>query len=155
MADWPLFGTTIGSSANRKQSYSPSRGRFVRTCRPASLTRGDVVLGALSISFDEHGGGEEESSAHHGHKGAEQQRELQRAELPQEGVGGPQGVGHLQKTRRHTANTAHRVQRCFCGRGRDTRTTPIRYGLPASPSRCEMTICSASAVERRVGMTTY
>lgn len=34
-------------------------------------------------------------------------------------------------------------------------TTPIKYGLPASPSRCEKTICRASAVERRVGTTTY
>ena len=34
-------------------------------------------------------------------------------------------------------------------------TEPMRYGLPASPSRWESTIWKASAVERRVGITTY
>lgn len=34
-------------------------------------------------------------------------------------------------------------------------TAPTRYGLPASPSACEIRIWKASAVERRFGTTTY
>jgi hypothetical protein len=34
-------------------------------------------------------------------------------------------------------------------------TTPTRYGLPASPSACEISIWNASAVDRRTGITTY
>lgn len=34
-------------------------------------------------------------------------------------------------------------------------TKPIKYGLPASPNACEINIWKASAVERRVGKTTY
>lgn len=34
-------------------------------------------------------------------------------------------------------------------------TKPIKYGLPASPSACDMRIWKASAVDRLVGITTY
>lgn len=34
-------------------------------------------------------------------------------------------------------------------------TTPIRYGLPASPNACDMRIWKASAVDRLFGITTY
>lgn len=34
-------------------------------------------------------------------------------------------------------------------------TTPTKYGLPASPNACEIKIWNASAVDRRVGTTTY
>uniref|UniRef100_A0A2M3ZUA5 Putative secreted peptide n=1 Tax=Anopheles braziliensis TaxID=58242 RepID=A0A2M3ZUA5_9DIPT len=34
-------------------------------------------------------------------------------------------------------------------------TNPTKYGLPASPNACEINIWNASAVERRVGTTTY
>lgn len=34
-------------------------------------------------------------------------------------------------------------------------TTPIRYGLPASPKACDIRIWKASAVDRRFGNTTY
>lgn len=34
-------------------------------------------------------------------------------------------------------------------------TTPTRYGLPASPSACEISIWNASAVDRLTGTTTY
>lgn len=34
-------------------------------------------------------------------------------------------------------------------------TTPTRYGLPASPSACEISIWNASAVDRLTGITTY
>ena len=34
-------------------------------------------------------------------------------------------------------------------------TCPIKYGLPASPNKCEIKICTASAAERLVGITTY
>lgn len=46
----------------------------------------------MAVSLDEEGSGEEERSPHHGDEGAEQQRDLQRAKLPQERVGLPQGV---------------------------------------------------------------
>lgn len=46
----------------------------------------------MAVAFDEEGGGEEETSAHHGDEGAEQQRDLQRAKLPEERVGLPQRV---------------------------------------------------------------
>lgn len=34
-------------------------------------------------------------------------------------------------------------------------TNPIRYGLPASPRRWDVKLCKATAVARRVGITTY
>lgn len=66
--------------------------------RPRLLTCRDVVLGAMAVFFDVHGGGEEERSTRHGDKGAEQHGELQGAELPEEGVPPPQRVGHLRGT---------------------------------------------------------
>lgn len=106
----------------------------------------------MAVFFDVHGGGEEESSAHHGDEGAEQHRELQRAKLPEERVRLPQRVRNLKRTESSlTYRTRVQYSSTVCAR----HTTPIRYGLPASPSRCEMTICRASAVARRVGTTTY
>lgn len=46
----------------------------------------------MPVVLDEEGGGQEESPAHHGDEAAEQQGELQRAELPKEGVAPPEGV---------------------------------------------------------------
>lgn len=66
------------------------------------LTCGDVVLCALAVSFDEEGGGEEETSTHHGREGAEQHRELQRAKLPEERVRLPQRVWNLRHRPRWT-----------------------------------------------------
>jgi hypothetical protein len=34
-------------------------------------------------------------------------------------------------------------------------TTPIKYGLPASPNACDNKICTDSAAERLVGITQY
>lgn len=52
----------------------------------------------MTVPLDEEGGGEEETSARHGHEGAEQQRELQRAKLPEERVPLPQRVRDLVHT---------------------------------------------------------
>ena len=60
------------------------------------MTWGDVVLGPVAVGFDEQGGGEEETSTDDGDEGAEQQRELQGAKLPEERVRLPQRVGDLR-----------------------------------------------------------
>lgn len=84
------------------QLQSNHRWKHLR-CRATAvvqlMTWGDVVLGPVAVSFDEHGGGEEETSTDDGDEGAEQQRELQRAKLPEERVRLPQRVRNLRDTR--------------------------------------------------------
>lgn len=101
LVDRPLFGTTIGSStAKRNQTSVHSFCCREKTpdLRPRRLTCGDIVLGTMAVSFDVHGGGEEESSTRHGDEGTEQHGELQRTKLPEEGVPLPQRVGNLKRT---------------------------------------------------------
>lgn len=60
----------------------------------------------MAIFLDEEGGGQEESPAHHRDEAAEQQRQLQRAKLPEERVGSPESVrdlrDHIGTSAQHT-----------------------------------------------------
>ena len=122
LVDRPLFGTTIGSSSvNRNETnvwiitdekmFSPHRMKTHRnicswsriidcvTAVVQLMTWWDVVLGPVAVCFDEQGGGEEETSTDDGDEGAEQQRELQGAKLPEERVRLPQRVRNLRGQR--------------------------------------------------------
>lgn len=66
----------------------------------------------MAVLLDEEGGGQEESPAHHGDEAAEQQGELQRAELPEERVAPPEGVGDLQE---HSRTAASQRTEWVCG----------------------------------------
>lgn len=100
----------MGSSPADTWLPSLSRPQRCPGRGPARLTCEVVALGPTAVFLDKDGGGQEESPAHHGDEAAEQQRQLQRAELPEEGVAPPQGVRHLQK---HSAG----LQRHRGGRG--------------------------------------
>lgn len=58
-----------------------------------------------------------------------------------------------------SVNVCLSVSRCFIQRkaqkGENSLTSPMRYGLPASPSRWLTKICRAMAVDCRLGVTTY